>query len=308
MRRRFLSCILILLALAWTLAQPAPLPAETTGKAGANPRLVRLGDPFQIVLTITSDENIQIQRPAFPTPGGVTLGNKFGQSQQVSVKQGVTSVESTFTAQYLAKEAGKFEIGPFQVTYTTSEGESAQLSLDALTVEIYEDAPRPASSIILGKLLGLWKWILAAFLLAALAALVTVMAAVRRRKPRAVAMPIIPRIKSPEQIAYEDIRKLPIPDAGDEVAVKAYYDAVDDILRVYLNKRYNVATRDATRWELEREFRKRKVQDTRIKGVLVLLNDCDWVKFAKTKPSAEEIGAVTQRAGDTLMGIKPPAS
>ncbi len=306
MRRRSLSWILLLLALAWTLAQPAPLPAETTGTAGANPRLVRLGDPFQIVLTITSDENIQIQRPAFPAPDGVTLGNKFGQLQQVSVKQSVTSVESTFTAQYLTKEAGEFEIGPFQVTYTTSDGESTQLSLDAVTVQVYEDAPRPASSIILGKLLGLWKWILAAFLLAALAALVSVLVAARRRKPRAVAAPIIPRVKSPEQLAYEDIQKLPIPDADDEVAVKAYYDAVDDILRVYLNKRYNVATRDSTRWELEREFRKRKVQDSRVKGVLVLLNDCDWVKFAKTKPMAQEILAVTQRAGDTLMGLKQP--
>jgi len=139
-------------------------------------------------------------------------------------------------------------------------------------------------------------------LLAILAGLIALFIRVRKQAPDAAPALTMGIGRSPEQLAVEEIRALPIPDAGDAAAVKEYYGKVDGALRTYLKRRYEVPTHEVTSWEIQREFHTRKRLDTRVKGVFVLINDCDWVKFAKTRPAAREIQAVPDRAADILTG------
>ena len=296
MRAVFLAA----LGASWTLLAGAAF-AQPTATAKANPRLVRVGAPFQIVITLHSEENIVVQRPSFQSVEGLTLSNpEAGSTFQISVGGGHTESAQTFAAEYVASEPGTYDLGPFYIAYVDEKGESHELTVPAVTVEVHEDAPRPASNIILARIGRWWKYILTAFLLAVLAGLAAVL--VRARKRTAGAAPAPVRTSSPEHDAVEQIKSLRIPGAEDVEAVKAYYDKVDKILRTYLTRRYNVLTRDLTTWEIQKEFRKRKRLDARAKAVFILINDCDWVKFAKSRPMQGEIERIPYRAAEALVG------
>jgi hypothetical protein len=299
----------VVITLLCLVLHPSLLYADTTGEASVNPRLVRMGTTFSVTLTITTDQQIQPMQPAFPTPDGVTLTNPLANQGTVLHAMG-SNVDAvhTFTAEYLADEAGIYQIGPFRVSYRDGAGVTQELTIDPVTVEVYEDAPRPASDIFHSMAPWWLKYVLIAFLLAVLGALFVAWYAIRKRRKPSVAAPtpLRPFAKSPEQVTYEKIRDLPVPDAGDAIAVKTYYDSVDEILRGYLGTRYEVSTHDMTAWEIRREFNRRKRLDSRVKGIFVLINDCDWVKYAKTRPGKDDIEKVVPRAGDVLLGTSNP--
>jgi hypothetical protein len=294
------------IALAILLLHTIPAIAETTGTVEVNPRLVRLGVPFTVTVEISSDENIQNPQVDFPEPEGLHLSGNISQGVNLVAQGGTTEVTHDISREYTADEAGVYEVGPFRVTYVNEEGETEELELELVSVEVFEDAPREASTIIPGTMPWWWPYLITVICLAILAGLVGGWYALKRkRRPEAAAAPVQIGPRSPEQNAYDAVAALTVPDANEEEAVKEYYDAVDDILRVYLTKRYNVPTRDATLWEIRQEFNRRKRMDSRVKGVFEMMNDCDWVKFAKMKPKSGDIDGVKVWAADVLLGQRP---
>jgi hypothetical protein len=297
--RYFAIAALVLLA----TIPPFPSLGEVTGNAEANPRLVQLGTPFQVTITVNADRVREVRQPQFPELDGLTLTPNVGTEYGMDMRPGNTTIVSTFIAEYVGEKAGTYEIGPFNVEVVLNDGSVDQITVPAVTVEVHEDAPRPPSNIVLGRKSSLWKYLLMLALLAALAGLAYWYVKIQKKLPVAIAAPLqLTGVKTPEQAALEEIRALAIPSEDDARAVKEYYVKVDGILRTYLAKRHNVPTRDRTTWEMRREFFGRKRLGSRIEGVFELLNDCDWVKFAKSRPTIADIGAIPTRAADILTG------
>ena len=292
-----------ILVSAW-LIMASPAPAELSGVAEANPRLLQQGTPFRITITVDADSNIQLTDPAFPEVEGLTLTDTISPEISRNLSGGRTSLTATYSAEYMADEPGEYEIGPFDVIFTTESGSREVLSIDSVTVEVYKDAPRPPSGIVVAKSLPWWKYILTAVIVAV--AIGFLIWYLRKTKGAIIiAIPgasVLSKVKTPEMIALESIQALEIPDESDWPAVREYYDKVDDILRLYLTRRYSVQTRDATSWEVRQEFVRRKRLDPRLKGVFVMINDCDWVKFAKSWPTRSDILNVPIRAAEILTG------
>ncbi len=281
------------------LVLPVVTFAGVNASLDLNPRLVKLGDSFQIVLEITSDGSERIQTPAFPQPVGLEYSGQVGSAHQVQISGGVTRVSDIFTASYTTTEEGNFDIGPIRINYSDGSGQH-QIVTDIFTVEVYDDAPRPATGIIKGKLPSLLPWLITAALLAVLAALIYALITLRKkRKESPQSRPSI-LSQSPEAFALEQICALEIPDPEDEIALKDYYDKIDKIFRAYLAARYEVSTMDNTSWEIKTEFGRRQRMDNRVKGVLELINDCDWVKYAKTRPSRRVMERIVPRSREIL--------
>jgi hypothetical protein len=277
--------------------------AVVSGEASVNPRLVRLGVPIQVVLAIRSDEQIAISRPAFPEPDGLRLDTgRITQSMNMGRQGEEVSIEYSFIGEYISEQPGIYEIGPFRIRYSVS-GHNRELQIEPVTVEVFEDSPRPASNIVEGNMPPWWRYFIGALLLAILAGLIIGWRFLRSKRPVTAASPILSQAMSPEEQAMLQIRALSVPKAGDETAVKTYYDSIDEILRKYITERYEVATLDLTTFEIRREFHKRKRLDSRVTGVFGLMNDCDWVKFAKTRPNDNDIMKFPDRISDVLTGI-----
>jgi len=108
----------------------------------------------------------------------------------------------------------------------------------------------------------------------------------RRLAPDGTPLPDAP-ILPPEEIAALAIQKLRTSGLWENDQA-AYYLALTDILRAYLEARYRQPVTAMTSAEVERLVKER-AQDLQIGGsVRQLLTRADLVKFAKAKPGPEE--------------------
>lgn len=280
-----------------------PVFASVTGTAEVYPRLVRKGDSFQVTLTIQSDKSIRFQNVDFPAIDGVTLDANFISDGQSIAHSGQNQQFSyTKTRMYSADLVGQYDIGPFRINYDTDDELGKEVMIEPVSVEVYEDAPRPASTIIFGENTPWWKYLMIPALLALLAGLVWAWVRMRRKKPSVTATPLVATaFRTLEQVTVEKVKAPEFPNADDFAKVREYYDAVDDILREYLAGRFEIRVVDSTSYEIRLEFTRRKRLDARAGGVLKLINDCDWVKFAKTHPVDVEIRQVPERVAQALL-------
>jgi hypothetical protein len=281
-----------------------PASGAVSGTVDAHPRLVRKGETFQVTLTILSDKELRFQNIDFPEIEGLTfIPNFVSDGQSIANSGSRQQFTYTKTRMYSADEVGKYDVGPFRINYDTEDELGKEILIDPVSIEVYQDAPRPSSDIILGIRTAFWKYLIIPGLIAILAGLVwALIATKRRKKPVPVEVAATSVFKTPEQIAIDKIKALVLPNADDIDKVREYYDAVDDILREYLATRFEVNVKEATSYEIRLEFVRRQRIDARAGGVMTLINDCDWVKFAKSCPSQQDISQVPMRASRVLFG------
>ena len=109
-----------------------------------------------------------------------------------------------------------------------------------------------------------------------------------RKRRRAKEEPLVsPR--TPEEIAMEELRILLEAKLTEKGMVKEYYIRISDIVRKYIEGRYNVAALDKTTWELYQEMRLKNFKRAHADRIRDFLEDCDLVKFAKYIPTHKEI-------------------
>jgi hypothetical protein len=298
------SALFALAVLAFLLV-PTRLPAAPpTLTSEVVPHLVKAGDTFQVSIKLVSSENIQITRPEYPTADGLTLTNPNAAFQQSMVlSNGVSQATYTMTALYRADKPGEYRLGPIRIAYRSGTGQEGSISTDVMTLEVAEDAPRPPSDIIHAIMPKLWIYILGALILAAGVAFIAWWRSRKKPSGEAPATQTIFVSRTLEQAIVEEIRAVPRPSASDAEAVKAYYDKVDEILRKYLSQAYAITTGDATAWEIRSRIKtKHGKPDSRFEQVMSIINDCDWVKYARCRPDQDDIERIPVRVSDALTG------
>jgi hypothetical protein len=79
----------------------------------------------------------------------------------------------------------------------------------------------------------------------------------------------------------DELEKLHLPDTG---AVKVYYSRLGEIFRVYLLRRFDIASLAETSEELIGQLRRQRLPEGVFDGLAEALRMSDFVKFAKYKP------------------------
>jgi len=129
-----------------------------------------------------------------------------------------------------------------------------------------------------------WIWAVGAVVIAAGAVVVgTVL--LKRRKTKQVRI-----MKAAHELAYERLRKL----AGDDLItagkVKEFYERISDILRWYIEHRFQLKAPERTTEEFLQEIKGTGVLNDEQKEMLrKFLGHCDLVKFALYGPTKTEI-------------------
>jgi hypothetical protein len=301
---RYKVYIYILAIILQTVLYPFSVFAVPTATAEVYPRLVMAGTDFQLEINVGAVGDYIIEEPMFPTVDGLRLLTPEATSG-VSFKSIGSNSESKsrFIAQYRADLPGKYQLGPIDVPLSSSTGEVSKITIAPVTVEVYKDSPKPASDIIHLPMPPWWVYFLGIGLIATGAGGL-VWWRTRKKHPLLTAGTVtaIPVSKTLEQNTIDEIKSEPRPQASDIEAVKTYYIKINEILRKYLSIRYNVSTKEMTTWEIQQEFLRLRLLDSRVKGVFVILNDCDWVKFARSHPRQNQIDGIPGRVSQALIG------
>jgi hypothetical protein len=108
-----------------------------------------------------------------------------------------------------------------------------------------------------------------------------------RRKGR---KEIIRIFKSAHEIAYERLRALVEQDLVSAGKIKEFYEQISDILRHYIEHRFNIHAPERTTEEFLAELPSANLLTASDQNLLAeFLKHCDLVKFAKYNPTTEQI-------------------
>lgn len=262
--------------------------AQVSATLRADSTQIQIGDHLNIRLTVKHPNNLVVPLPVVAD----TLGNL----ELVSVSKIDTSTEADkkilsqlYTVS--AYDSGEYHAGPVKVYFKNSTGElDSVLSNDipVLVNTLDVDTTKPFKAIK-APLDVPYSWrefiyyiIGGVLLLIAIVAGILLYKKYKKQKPVVVERP---KPKDPAHIwARKELKKLEEEKLWQGDQVKLYYSRLTDILRLYLEYRYNWFALESTTEEIQNEIANYNLKEKAKENLLSILRAADLVKFAKMIP------------------------
>jgi hypothetical protein len=272
--------MLCLAAIANSQSVSAELRADSTH--------IQIGDPLKIRLSVKYSNNLLV---AFPKAAD-TLGNL--ETIEVSKLDTTTAAGNIVLSQVYtvsAYDSGNFHAGPVIIYFKNSAGVVDSVLSNDIPISVgapVVDLEKPFKDIK-GPLdvPGSWRdYIL--FIIVWLILMVAVIVGIilydrhRAKKPVVIERP---KPQDPPHIwARKELKKLEEEKLWQKDEVKQYYSRLTDIVRMYLEYRFDWLALESTTEEIEAELPKYKLKDKARENLLAILRAADLVKFAKMIP------------------------
>jgi hypothetical protein len=256
---------------------------------------IRIGDHLR--LTYTATFNPQQFRVQFPS-----LQDTFNhfevierlKADTVDARETITISKQTILTNFDSGSwkipAMPFEVQPLQgqLPYTIVS-DSFNIQVQSIAIDTAQpfkpifgirSASMPASQLIMYILAGL-------ALLALLIWLIWYLRKRAKQKTKPSTEKAVP-VLQPYEIALRDLNALEqtgVWQTGDE---KVYHTSLTDIVRRYLEEQFEMDCFEKTSAEIIQQVKKVKALSTSRQALRTIFETADMVKFAKSKPSAEE--------------------
>lgn len=293
----------IAFALVAALAALAQGPASPKVWLQADRSTLTVGDQVRLVLFAQAPGDTTPQFPDLPAQWGAleVLGQSDRKPQ--TDKDGLVVSGREYVVTLFA--LGDYATPALEVSLRDAGGQTLTVSPEPLTLTVtsvltdtetadIRDLQPQADLPFDWRVVG---WVALGILGAAAVALLGVILArrLRRRPQPAAAAPEIIDTRPPEEIAYAELQRiegLRLVAAGE---LKQHYSLAADCLRRYLGGVYGLPALDRTTDELARLLRRRRVEGGITRQALDILEESDFVKFARSRPSAEQAGSLLGR-------------
>jgi hypothetical protein len=267
--------------------------SQVTATFRSDSTKIEIGDHLGMKMVITTDPDIILHFPAFGDSIGkidiirkskidtAKVGNKTIYSQDIIIS---------------AYEEGRYFFNPSRIDYfnkTTGAIDSTftndwQFTVTAPRVDTTKPIkPIKAPLKVDYKLNEFTEYIAGIFALIIL--LVIVYFLYRRYKNKPAPIVARPRPKEPAHIwANKELKKLEQEKLWQNDKVKEYHSRLTDILRFYLEYRFNYYAMEATSEEIMNEVYKLDVSMDAGAKLRQILSLADFVKFAKMNPAPDQ--------------------
>lgn len=152
-----------------------------------------------------------------------------------------------------------------------------------------------------------WYWILGALTILFIVAAYFIL---RKKKPvKTVEEEKVSKL-SPYEQAMKSLDELAKERPQDNLQVKQYFTRLNDVLRLYLKRRFSYSTLEKTNEELILQLRKSKLSGNEFSNLAQALRMTDFIKFAKYIPSdseREEVFQVIKKSIKELEELNKPS-
>ena len=253
-------------------------------QARVRPVRATLGDEIKLILQIEHPKNISVTPPAL----NVHLAPfEVKRIEPEPPRYTQDRTQETFGIILTVFQLGDLKVPPVSLRYTDSRGTGGVAVSDPLSIKIVEvpkrvsdkDDIRPIKGPVSMDTRAVRNLILG-FLAAGLAIFLIVKIILRRSKKI-----IDPEsLKPPHDRAMLELERLQQSGLLAAGNVKAYYSELADILRRYLERRFQVETFDKTTAEIARELKQKEFAAPVLEKIKQVLENSDLVKFAKLIP------------------------
>jgi len=256
---------------------------------------IQIGDQVNLRLNLQLPQNHQFSWPVFAD----TLSHaieivKKSKIDTTKLQNGLLNIGQVLTLQVF--DSGYYVIPPVRFNYNANSSKSPEYAeTDPLLLNVFTVAVDTTQAIkpIKGPIEApytfaeMLPWIL---LLAGLAlASGLVIYFVNQRKNKIPIFASRPKAKlPPHEIALQALEQLKNEKLWQKGQVKEYYTRLTDILREYIEVRFNIRALEYTTWEIMQSFRNSTLSKADKELLNNLLELADLVKFAKTLPIPSE--------------------
>ncbi|MGB2697106.1 MAG: BatD family protein [Candidatus Zixiibacteriota bacterium] len=270
---------------------------------------ITIGDRIIYTLIIKSDPLIKLD----PIPLGSNLGafeiKDYKSLPPEKDKEGKIINRSEYNITTFT--TGEYVIPPIEITYTDPKGEKKSISSERIFITVksvgatqaeMEDIRglKPPIDIKVGNKVF---YIVGLLLIA-----ITVLGwFYLRGKAKALKIPELPEeLKKPAwEVALSELQQLKESDLLKKKLIKQFYINLSEIIRKYIQRRFQIVALDRTTQEIRQELKGIKIDLMIIEQINSFLQDCDLVKFAKFIPKTERIDENLKQATEIVDFTKP---
>ncbi|MCE1198328.1 MAG: hypothetical protein LWW85_05110 [Marinilabiliales bacterium] len=304
---------ILLSLLLWSLS---PVQAQQVKiSASLEKDSIWLGDQIHMILVAEYPEGTQLQLPALRD----SLGNGvevIAAAKRDSSSIGDKRVQLRQTYTITAFDSGPHPIRPIPLIIRQS-GKADTLKSNPLVLFVkvpnidlkkgFADIKKPYGAPVTFKEVA--PWIIGILLVASIVFLLIY--ALNRRKKNIPLFSLPPKPKLPPHVvALSELNKLKEEQLWQQDKVKDYYTRLTDIVRIYLEERFEVKAMEQTTDQTLAEF---GASDSPISGKLYselkqTLDTADLVKFAKYLPLPDENHQVLSNAFTLVEKTKTEAT
>lgn len=284
-----------LLIFVFTLLLPlCAVPQKITADARLDSARVLIGDHVNVTLTVTTPTGTGVIIPALNAQALDTFGIELVSNSAVD-----TSVDGSNTTYYQTLTVTAFDSGNYvfpsipvftldtQIAAVTSPLHFQVLTIQVDTTAAFRDIKQPAKEMLTFKevlpylLLGL------AVAAAVLLAVYLVRKFYRKKTPKKVLPKPKPKVK-PHVAALAALEDLRLKHLWQDGQVKLYYSELTDIVREYIDGRWEIDAPEMTSSEILDAVAALNLDKEISEELRVILSTADLVKFAKWQPLPNE--------------------
>lgn len=269
---------------------------------------ITIGDRILYTLKITTDPEIKLEPPSLGSNLGAfeVKDYKFHDPEKAKDGRVIDKSEyliTTFTT-------GEYVIPPITISYTDPKGKTKQIKSEPLFILVKSVGASASDKEDIRGLKypidikgGYWAYLL---ILPVLAILGAGGLLYYRHKSRGLALPEIRQeLQKPAwEVALCELDNLRDSDLLERRQIKRYISILSEIVRKYIERRWEVSALDRTTEEIRGGIKRIKLEQRVVESIYGLLFFCDFVKFAKYVPSAEEVGKGLSDAYDIVNMTK----
>jgi hypothetical protein len=290
---RFLQTYILLFLLSATIGSFAQ-GISVLAKLDTNAMLI--GDHVGLTLKYTGPAKSQVIWPFIPDTilGSITIiGRGKIDTLYGADKQSVTYSQQLNLTCY---DSGFYTIPSIPFKYRVlpdTAGTITGTAMMLLAVHTVKVDTTQAIKPIIGPLKvpisfrEMLPWILAG--LAVLLIIVGIIWYLNKRKKREPVFVLKPRIViKPHELALQEMEKLRVKKLWQAGKTKEYHSELTEILRRYIEDRFQVPALEQTSWEITNALKNHKECQQSLNKLDNLLSLADMVKFAKAAPLATE--------------------
>lgn len=262
--------------------------------AELNKNTCLIGDHLTLTLTLSKPIHKIVIFPAFndTISSSIEIINKgtidtvLKENQQIKLKQ--TFTITTFDTGLITLPSIPFLVQNDTI-YDTLFSNQLLFTVHALPVDtvkqsIYDIKPPITEPFSWKEIAHYILWGLLGLLI--IAAAIYVYFRIKNKKP------IIPFPEKPQDppyvIALKELQLLKDKKLWQKQLYKQYYSELTDILRVYLEKQFQIPAMESLSYEIVRFLKEKSFNDELVKNMQSLLTTADLVKFAKATPLPDE--------------------
>jgi hypothetical protein len=270
---------------------------------------ITIGDRILYTVIVTTDPEVKLEPLALGSNLGAFEVKDYKIYDQEKTKEGkkVSKNEyliTTFTT-------GEYVIPAITVDYTDPEGEKKQIKSEPLFILVRSvGASEADKEDIRGSKppIDIRGTYLSYLLILPIVALLAGGGLLYyRRRARGLALPEIPEElkKSAWEVALLELDSLRECDLLKKREIKRHFTTLSDIVRKYIQRRFEISALDRTTEEIRGEMKRVKLDQSIRELVTGLLFFSDLVKFAKYVPSTDEIDESLNQAYSIVNLTKP---